>query len=215
MALQVASLGPPHRGARPQIEEGDIGDAAVPLPRLAPRVTPRAAVVVAPKPPVDNGPRRWAVQIGAFADQGQAQTQLAVYAERSMDVVGQARRIVTPFNSADGRKLYRARSAASPKARRAKCAGGRPTGACPPSPRGPPTPPPPYLKIGRGAPNRGRFWGSVHGGNLANAESTGRRYATRRSKENHRVHHSRRHFGRAHHARVHRGQRLSRPEGRA
>lgn len=97
-----------HRGAQP-IEEGDIGDNPIPQPRIAPRVAPKPAVATVPRPPADSGQRRWAVQIGAFADQGQAQTQLAVYAERSMDVVGQARRIVTPFNGADGRKLFRAR----------------------------------------------------------------------------------------------------------
>jgi D-alanyl-D-alanine carboxypeptidase len=105
--VRLASL---ERSAREQIEEGDIGDSA------PPRVATRPAVAVIPKPSaplpkpqIADGPRRWTVQIGAFANQGEAQTRLAIYAERSMDVVGQARRIVVPFNGADGTKLYRAR----------------------------------------------------------------------------------------------------------
>jgi D-alanyl-D-alanine carboxypeptidase len=101
-ARQVA-LNRASRAARePQIEEGDIGDSP------PPRITP--AVAIGARPAAD-GPRRWSVQIGAFANQREAQMKLAVYAERSMDVVGQARRIVAPFNGADGNKLYRARFA--------------------------------------------------------------------------------------------------------
>ena len=51
----------------------------------------------------------WAVQIGAFADEASANAELSAYAERSMDVLGQASRIVVPFQSADGHTLYRAR----------------------------------------------------------------------------------------------------------
>ena len=53
--------------------------------------------------------RQWAIQIGAFADSSMAKTQLASYAERSMDVLGQAAREVVPFQSAEGHTLYRAR----------------------------------------------------------------------------------------------------------
>jgi D-alanyl-D-alanine carboxypeptidase len=69
--------------------EGDIGDAGVPT------VTPRG--------------QSWTIQIGAFADMTQARGQLAAYAEKSMDVLGQAARIVIPFAAVDGHTLYRAR----------------------------------------------------------------------------------------------------------
>ena len=51
----------------------------------------------------------WTIQIGAFADFNLARAQLAAYAEKSMDVLGQAQRIVVPFQSVDGQTLYRAR----------------------------------------------------------------------------------------------------------
>ena len=51
----------------------------------------------------------WTIQIGAFADLNLARAQLAQYAEKSMDVLGQAQRIVVPFQSIDGQMLYRAR----------------------------------------------------------------------------------------------------------
>ena len=49
----------------------------------------------------------YAVRFG-FTTTEMAQ-QLAAYAERSMDVLGQAERIVVPFQSVDGKTLYRAR----------------------------------------------------------------------------------------------------------
>ena len=52
---------------------------------------------------------QWTIQIGAFADAASAKAQLAAYAEHSMDVLGQAPRIVVPFQAVDGHTLYRAR----------------------------------------------------------------------------------------------------------
>jgi D-alanyl-D-alanine carboxypeptidase len=52
---------------------------------------------------------QWTIQIGAFADVASAKAQLAAYAEHSMDVLGQAQRIVVPFQAVDGHTLYRAR----------------------------------------------------------------------------------------------------------
>ncbi len=69
--------------------EGDIGDSG-------------AAVA-------SFGVHDWTIQIGAFADLDLARSQLAAYAEKSMDVLGQAQRIVVPFQSIDGHMLYRAR----------------------------------------------------------------------------------------------------------
>lgn len=51
----------------------------------------------------------WTIQIGAFANQSIARTELASYAEHSMDVLGQASRIVVPFKAVDGQTLFRAR----------------------------------------------------------------------------------------------------------
>jgi D-alanyl-D-alanine carboxypeptidase len=73
---------------RTDLGEGDIGDAGT---------------------PVRMGPKAWTIQIGAFADPNQARGQLASYAEKSMDVLGQAARIVLPFTAVDGHTLYRAR----------------------------------------------------------------------------------------------------------
>jgi len=55
------------------------------------------------------GIRNWTIQIGAFANVDVARAQLAAYAERSMDVLGQAEQIVVPFQAVDGQTLYRAR----------------------------------------------------------------------------------------------------------
>jgi D-alanyl-D-alanine carboxypeptidase len=55
------------------------------------------------------GIRDWTIQIGAFADMTSARQQLAAYAEKSMDVLGQAERIIVPFQGVDGHTLYRAR----------------------------------------------------------------------------------------------------------
>ncbi len=73
--------------------EGDIDSAPI-----------RRSVVTA-----FTGVRDWTIQIGAFADAASAKAQLASYAEHSLDVLGQAQRIVAPFQSVDGHTLYRAR----------------------------------------------------------------------------------------------------------
>jgi D-alanyl-D-alanine carboxypeptidase len=51
----------------------------------------------------------WTIQIGAYADPAVAKAELASYAQHSMDVLGQAARIVAPFESTEGHTLYRAR----------------------------------------------------------------------------------------------------------
>ena len=90
----VASYQPPKPAIpkpalRPQAGEGDIGDNGTPLPVLS--------------------MHDWTIQIGAFADLTQARAQLADYAEKSMDILGQAQRIIVPFQAIDGQLLYRAR----------------------------------------------------------------------------------------------------------
>jgi len=89
--LQVAALAP-RPALKPKLRndvgEGDIGDSGT---------------------PVVMGPKAWTIQIGAFADINQARGQLASYAEKSMDILGQAARIVIPFTAVDGHTLFRAR----------------------------------------------------------------------------------------------------------
>ena len=74
---------------RMQTGEGDIGDSGTPVSLLS--------------------VHDWTIQIGAFADLTVARAQLADYAEKSMDILGQAQRIIVPFQSIDGQLLYRAR----------------------------------------------------------------------------------------------------------
>jgi len=57
----------------------------------------------------DGVVKRWAVQIGVFASETLAQAQLAAFAKRGVDIVGQAQRLVIPFASLSGHTLYRAR----------------------------------------------------------------------------------------------------------
>ena len=99
---QVASVAPPHPTTV-------AGLPPAPKPALRPVVLGEGDVG-------DNGALRagatnrdWTIQIGAFADLALARSQLAAYAEKAMDVLGQAQRIVVPFQSVDGHTLYRAR----------------------------------------------------------------------------------------------------------
>jgi D-alanyl-D-alanine carboxypeptidase len=68
---------------------------------------PQGDIDTAPPTPVPG--RNWTIQIGAYADQTLAKAQLAAYAEKARDVLGQAARIVTPAPGADGKTIYRAR----------------------------------------------------------------------------------------------------------
>jgi D-alanyl-D-alanine carboxypeptidase len=102
--MVLASLEPAPKAATPESaaspapeeSEGDISYAGVP-------------VQVTPHPAVSAGAKHWAVQIGAFGDEKTAKIQLALYAERSMDVLGRTKREIIPFASVDGQKLFRAR----------------------------------------------------------------------------------------------------------
>ncbi|HEY5336627.1 MAG TPA: SPOR domain-containing protein, partial [Rhizomicrobium sp.] len=109
--LRMASLEPVVRMPPPNIRptpraaaigEGDIGGSTILLHNPAKGIVKSASV------PVSTA-RGWTIQIGAFADMASARGQLAAYAERSMDVLGQSERIVSPFQSVDGKTLYRAR----------------------------------------------------------------------------------------------------------
>jgi D-alanyl-D-alanine carboxypeptidase len=59
--------------------------------------------------PLAGASAGWTVQIGAFGNASLAQSQLAAYAQKSTDVLGQAARIVSPFESAEGHVIFRAR----------------------------------------------------------------------------------------------------------
>jgi D-alanyl-D-alanine carboxypeptidase len=86
-------------------------DVVAPREALPPSVTRAAAKKSggAVAPAAVAAANQWTIQIGAFADAASAKAQLAAYAERSMDVLGQAQRIVVPFPAVDGHTLYRAR----------------------------------------------------------------------------------------------------------
>jgi len=115
---------------------GDIGDPgdAAPAPQAKPVVQAKTAAPakpvaqpvpkpvriasLAPKPAAKSAvpsqitapdARAWTIQIGAYADTDAAREELAAYAEKSMDVLGQAERFIVPFTGANGETLYRAR----------------------------------------------------------------------------------------------------------
>jgi D-alanyl-D-alanine carboxypeptidase len=78
--------------------------APIPLP------TSRGAALGNPPSALNAlGLHDWTIQIGAYADATVARAQLAAYAEKSMDILGQSERIVVPFQGVDGHTLFRAR----------------------------------------------------------------------------------------------------------
>ncbi len=118
-----------HPTARPEVRDMAVA-AAVPIGPLAGGQTTDAlakpvTVAVLPKMrpalPAENGEgeldhagvatpgHNWTIQIGAYADQAFAKAQLDAYAQKSMDVLGQAARLVVPFQASDGHMMYRAR----------------------------------------------------------------------------------------------------------
>ncbi len=88
-----------HPTATPKPRPGVVGEGAVGNANLGIARSVQSAQDI----------RDWTIQIGAFADVTSAKAQLSAYAERSMDVLGQAARIVVPFQGIDGHTLYRAR----------------------------------------------------------------------------------------------------------
>jgi D-alanyl-D-alanine carboxypeptidase len=96
------------------------------LPRGAVRPTPSPGTTtakIAKSAETQLGMQQgWAIQIGAFADVPSARAQLAAYAERSIDILGQAQRIIVPFQGVGGKTLYRARFGPFPEQKaRAVC----------------------------------------------------------------------------------------------
>ncbi|HKD20799.1 MAG TPA: SPOR domain-containing protein [Rhizomicrobium sp.] len=120
---QAAKVDVPQPMPRPQTQ---AAPAPVMLaayhPQPAPVATPKAhaPAITAPAAASTNlgiahtlqspqNVHNWTIQIGAFGDEISAKAQLSAYAERSMDVLGQASRIVVPFQGLDGHTMYRAR----------------------------------------------------------------------------------------------------------
>jgi D-alanyl-D-alanine carboxypeptidase len=120
--LPVKVAGPPPPAIRPSPRPAHEAQVAanvpkpgktvdVPRPQLRPARTDNESTSEgegdasgpAPAPGHD-----WTIQIGAYADQTLAKAQLALYAQRSMDVLGQADRIIAPLQS-EGHTIYRAR----------------------------------------------------------------------------------------------------------
>jgi D-alanyl-D-alanine carboxypeptidase len=69
--------------------------------------TPSASLAKGASPSVTQ--HGWTIQIGAFGDVPTARAELAAYAEKSADKLGQAERIVVPYTGSDGKMMYRAR----------------------------------------------------------------------------------------------------------
>jgi D-alanyl-D-alanine carboxypeptidase len=112
MALAAAKQGPPPPAIRPtprpQLQAPVLVASNAPVqPRPRPALRPDIAEGDADPTPVPG--HNWTIQIGAYADQTFARAQLAAYAQKSQDVLGQAARIVTPAQGADGHTIYRAR----------------------------------------------------------------------------------------------------------
>ena len=106
---QIATATPSpaiHGLARTPINAKPVAMAALPKMRPAQRTDidnePQAPPTAAPG-------HNWTIQIGAYADQALAKAELDAYAQKAMDVLGQASRLVVPFQSSDGHTMYRAR----------------------------------------------------------------------------------------------------------
>jgi len=123
-AAVPAAAPPPAPSAKPPLPLPKPAQVAIPAIRPSPRPSQPVAVAAnAPVSPTSRPPegegdvdlpppqpgRNWTIQIGAYADQGLAKAQLATYADRARDVLASASRFVAPFQSADGRTMYRAR----------------------------------------------------------------------------------------------------------
>jgi D-alanyl-D-alanine carboxypeptidase len=80
--------------------------AALPKMRPALRTDPENEPQTTPTPAPGHN---WTIQIGAYADQALAKAELDAYAQKAMDVLGQAAHLVVPFQSSDGHTMYRAR----------------------------------------------------------------------------------------------------------
>jgi D-alanyl-D-alanine carboxypeptidase len=112
LPLRSAEKPPSQAPSQPQFVATDV-HLPTPAPKPAmmlagyePQSLPAMTGRSAPAPVAGHD---WTIQIGAYADPAVAKAELASYAQHSMDVLGQAARIVAPFESTEGHTLYRAR----------------------------------------------------------------------------------------------------------
>jgi D-alanyl-D-alanine carboxypeptidase len=126
-AMRPETQGSDFHTAKPQARPIHADDASARLPQTTTVAPASRPVIVAAIPKMrptlqnENGEgdqdqsgtvapgRNWTIQIGAYADQAFAKAQLDAYAQKSMDVLGQAARLVVPFMASDGHTMYRAR----------------------------------------------------------------------------------------------------------
>ena len=101
----LPELTPPKRGAQPK--GTDRVAALIPPPPVTTLDASQGDLV--DPPTTSDGTKRWAIQIGAFGSASLAEAQLASYARLAVDVLAQAKRFIVPFETEDGKKLYRAR----------------------------------------------------------------------------------------------------------
>jgi D-alanyl-D-alanine carboxypeptidase len=80
----------------------------LPQPRPKPAI-PALALNDAVLPVANGAVDNWTVQIGAYGNATLAQSELAAYARKSSDVLGEAARVVSPLESAEGHVVFRAR----------------------------------------------------------------------------------------------------------
>jgi D-alanyl-D-alanine carboxypeptidase len=90
--------------------------SAAPLPKERPAsrvlqgdITGLSLLFGAARAETRHPAKQWTVQIGAFANETIAESELASYAQLSAGTLGRAERLVAPFASFDGHRLYRAR----------------------------------------------------------------------------------------------------------
>ncbi len=109
MSVVPAIRPSPRPGAPPGSPLGDMAGVAVARNMsVPPPPQPRPSLqAVIPEGDTDTpqpvAGRNWTIQIGAYADQALARAQLAAYADKARDVLGQASRIVTLASGADGK----------------------------------------------------------------------------------------------------------------
>jgi D-alanyl-D-alanine carboxypeptidase len=114
LLLRGAVVPTPQPKPRMMIAALDPADVPAATPRLhdtapARPDLPQALTGAAAPVPHATVASDWTIQIGAYADQSAAKEQLAAYAGRAVDILGDAARIIAPFQNADGHVLYRAR----------------------------------------------------------------------------------------------------------
>ena len=112
-ALMIRSGSLPTPQPKPDMVMASLEPALVtPAPVATVKPKTRNAIAGHPdaaQPSAAGAGGDWTIQIGAYGDALTAKTELAAYAERSVDILGEAARIVAPFQGTDGHVLYRAR----------------------------------------------------------------------------------------------------------